>query len=63
MVLCHALIVMFEKGTAALKATAHGAAFDSVTRVFLEVEDIEDEVFWMSIFCLLRAVFSALKAF
>ncbi len=49
----------------ALKATIHGAAFESVAknaRVVLAVEDIEDEVFWKSIFCLLRAVFPALKA-
>ena len=37
----------------ALKATIHGAAFESVAknaRVVLAVEDIEDEVFWKSIF-------------
>ncbi len=28
----------------------------------LAVEDIEDDVFWRAIFCLLRAVFPALKA-
>ncbi len=28
----------------------------------LVVEDIEDDVFWRAIFCLLRAVFPALKA-
>ncbi len=49
----------------ALKATIHVAAFESVAknaRVVLAVEDIEDEVFWKSIFCLLRTVFPALKA-
>ncbi len=49
----------------ALKATVHGAAFDSVAKnaqVILAVENIEDDVFWMTIFCLLRAVFPALKA-
>ena len=49
----------------ALKATIHGAAFESVAknvRDVLAVEDIEDEVFWKSIFCLLRAVFPARKA-
>lgn len=49
----------------ALKATIHGAAFESVAknaRVVLAVEDIENEVFWKSIFCLLRSVFPALKA-
>ncbi len=48
----------------ALKATIHGAAFESVAknaRVVLEVEDIEDDVFWKGIFCLLRAVFQALQ--
>ncbi len=37
----------------ALKATIHDAAFESVAknaRVVLAVEDIEDEVFWKSIF-------------
>ncbi len=28
----------------------------------LAIEDIEDDVFWRAMFCLLRAVFSALKA-
>ncbi len=49
----------------ALKATLHGAAFDSVAKnasVVLVVEDIEDENFWMAIF-LLRAVFPALKTY
>ncbi len=49
----------------ALKATVHGTAFDSAAknaRVVLAVEDIEDDVFWRAIFCLLRAVFPALKA-
>ncbi len=37
----------------ALKVTIHGAAFEAVAnnaRVVLAVEDIEDEVFWKSIF-------------
>ncbi len=54
-----------ERLKRALKATIHGAACESVAknaRVVLAVEDIEDEVFWKSIFCLLRAVFPALKA-
>ncbi len=49
----------------AVKATLHSAAFESVAKnacVVLAVEDIEDEVFWKGIFCLLRAVFPALKA-
>ncbi len=49
----------------ALKATIQGAAFKSVAknaRVVLTVEDIEDEVFWKSIFCSLKAVIPALKA-
>ncbi len=49
----------------ALKATVHGAAFNSVAKnaqVVLAVEDIEDDIFWRAIFCLLRVVFSALKA-
>ncbi len=40
----------------ALKATLHGSSFDSVALnapVVLAVEDIEDEVFWRSIICLL----------
>ncbi len=49
----------------ALKVTIHGAAFESVAknaRNVLAVEDIEDEIFWNSIFCLLRAVFPSMKA-
>lgn len=49
----------------ALKVTIHRAAFDSIaknTHVVFVVEDVEDRVFWKSIFCLLRAVFPALKA-
>ncbi len=49
----------------ALKATVHGAAFDSVAKnaqVVLAVEDIEVDVFWRAIFCLLRVVLPALKA-
>ncbi len=45
MVLCHASTITFEK---ALKATVHGAAFDSVAKnswVILAVEDVDDEVF------------------
>ncbi len=48
----------------ALKATIHGATFEPVSKnaqVVLALEDIEDEVFWKGIFCLLRAVFLALK--
>ncbi len=49
----------------ALKATIHAAALESVAknvRVVLAIEHIKDEVFWKSIFSLLRAVFLALKA-
>ncbi len=49
----------------ALKATIHSPAFSSVahnSRVALSIQDIEDEKFWKAIYCLLRAVFPALKA-
>ncbi len=48
-----------------LKATIHSAVFESVSKnacIVLAVKDIEGEVFWKGIFCLLRAVFPALKA-
>ncbi len=41
-------------------ATIHGAAFESVAknaRLVLVVEDIEVEVFWKCMVCLLRVVF------
>ncbi len=44
----------------ALKATIHGVAFETVAknaRVVLAIKDIEDQVFWKVVFCLLRAVF------
>ncbi len=62
MVLCNASVVDAEKG---IEGNNSWHVFESVTknaRVVLEVEDIEDEVFWNGIFCLLRAVFPALKA-
>ncbi len=54
---------MLEKDTEGI--TVNGSVFGSVaknTPVVLTVEDIEDEVFWMEIFCCLRAIFPALKA-
>ena len=49
----------------ALKATIHNPSFSSLSkndRVAAAITDIEDEVFWKAIYCLLRAVFPALKA-
>lgn len=49
----------------ALKATIHNPSFSSLSkndRVAAAINDIEDEVFWKAIYCLLRAVFPALKA-
>ncbi len=48
-----------------LKATIHNPSFASLSkndRVAACIQDIEDEVFWKAIYCLLRAVFPALKA-
>ncbi len=48
-----------------LQATSHSPAFPSVahnSRVALSIQNIEDEKFWKAIYCLLRAVFYALKA-
>ncbi len=48
-----------------LKATVHGAAFDSDTKntwIVPAVEDIEDKVIWSATFCLFRASFPAIKA-
>lgn len=49
----------------ALKATIHNPSFSSLSkndRVAAAITDIEDEVFWKAIYCLLWAVFPALKA-
>ena len=49
----------------ALKATIHNPSFSSLSKndhVAAAIADIEDEVFWKAIYCLLRAVFPALKA-
>ena len=48
-----------------LKATIHNPSFAGLSkndRVAACIQDIEDEVFWKAIYCLLRAVFPALKA-
>ncbi len=49
----------------ALKATIHSPMFSNLSkndRVAAAVRDVEDDVFWKAIYCLLRAVFPALKA-
>ena len=49
----------------ALKATIHNPSFSSLSKndcVAAAIADIEDDVFWKAIYCLLRAVFPALKA-
>ncbi len=49
----------------ALKATIHNPSFASLSKndqVAGAINDIEEEVFWKAIYCLLHAVFSALKA-
>ncbi len=49
----------------ALKATIHNTSFSSLSKndcVAAAVNDIEDEVFWKEIYCLLLSIFSALKA-
>ncbi len=49
----------------ALKATIHNPSFASLSKndqVAAAIQDIEDEVFWKAIYCLLHAVFPALKA-
>ncbi len=49
----------------ALKATIHNPSFSSLSkndRVAAAIANIEDEVFWKAIYCLLQAVFPALKA-
>ncbi len=48
----------------AMKATIRSPAFSSVAHnswVALSIQDIEDEIFWKAMYCLLRAVFPALK--
>ncbi len=43
-----------------LKATIHGVVFKSITKnaqFYLAREDIDDEVFWKGILCLLRTFF------
>ncbi len=48
-----------------IEATIYSPALSSVaynSRVALSIQDIEDEKFWNAIYCLLRAVFPALKA-
>ncbi len=48
-----------------LKATIHNPSFASLSkndRVAAAIVDIEDEVFWKAIYCLLCAIFPALKA-
>ncbi len=49
----------------ALKATIHNPSFASLSkndRVAAAIVDIKDEVFWKAIYCLLHAIFPALKA-
>ncbi len=49
----------------ALKASIHNPSFASLSKhdhVTAAIVDIKDEVFWKAIYCLLRAVFPALKA-